>query len=393
MISLVPLLKRSALTLSLLSPLLLTGCGGDYNPELDGVPGSSGAKTGLQLSVPVPPTVSYPDDGTGTTQMTLQFSVRDRAGLPLGANEFDAQLLVDDRPVDVESGLKQTAEDLDVNLYFGMVLDASYSMIQHTPPAFEPMKTAASNSYQEVIDLWKNRPGKVKFSLIWFDSVINQAHQGVGGMGDWLPVDILTIPTPSSDGGYTKLHSAVEVMAKKMKSDYDNGIFRGPRDQYVMLVFSDGADNYSWFDNSSQPMLRATRNGASFYQFGTAGPVSKKPADALQSAVDAISNHPRLTTHVIGLGSEIKSSELQQLATAGHGVFQSNPSSEKVAELFQRVMKEFTTLQTRLATVPLSPGEYKISLVVTNKATGESGRYDFKIYAGDKGAKVIKAPL
>jgi hypothetical protein len=182
-------------------------------------------------------------------------------------------------------------------------------------------------------------------------------------------------------------------MAKKMKAEYDGGLFKGARDQYVMLVFSDGADNYSWFDNSSPQVLKTTTNGASFYQFGTAGPVSKKPADAMQSAIDAITSHPRLTTHVIGLGSDIKSSELQQLATAGHGVFQSNPSSEKVAELFQRVMKEFTTLQTRLATVPLAPGEYKISLVVTNKATGESGRYDFKILAGGPDAKVITAPM
>jgi hypothetical protein len=56
-----------------------------------------------------------------------------------------------------------------------VVLDASFSMTQHNQPAFEPMKTAASDSYQHVLDLWSTRPGTVKFSLIWFDEVMNQS--------------------------------------------------------------------------------------------------------------------------------------------------------------------------------------------------------------------------
>ncbi len=56
-------------------------------------------------------------------------------------------------------------------------------------------------------------------------------------------------------------------------------------------------------------------------------------------------------------------------------------------------MKEFTTLQTRGAEIPLPPGDYKITLVVTNKATGQAGQYNFKIRAGGPDAKVITAPL
>lgn len=386
MMSLVPLLKRSALTLSLLSPLLLTGCGGDYNPELDGVPGSSGAKSGLQLSVPVQPTVAWKPSNS-TTQMIMQFSVRDNAGLPLSADEFNVQIRVNDGPPDTESLLSQAAEDLKVNLYFGMVLDASYSMTQHTPPAFVPMKSAARDSYQEVLDLWKNRPGDVKFSMVWFDGVINQSQDVPNASRYWQPGDILAIPAPQP-GAFTKLYSAVDVMAKHMKTEYDKGVFSGPRDQYVMLVFSDGADNYSWVDNSitkpKQPLI--TDTSASYNQFGTS-------PTTLAAAKQSIANHPRLTTHVIGLGSAINKDELQQIATAGHGTFQSNPSSENVAQLFQSVMKEFTTLQTRGAEIPLPPGDYKITLVVTNKATGQAGQYSFKIRAGGPDAKVITAPL
>lgn len=399
--SVVSRFKYPVSILSLLVLPLLASCGGGYNPDAVGTPGSTGTpggtgtKSGLQLSVPIQPTVSFPGDGKGLTQMVVQFSARDKAGNPLGSDEFDVELRVNDRPVDVESLLNQSSEELGVNLSFGMVLDASYSMAVGNVPAFGPMKTAARDSYQEVLDLWKNRPGKVKFSVVWFDSLIKQSQSGPGGQGDWLPGDLLTILPPVQDGGQTKLYSAVEVMAKQMKADYDSGIFIGPRDQYVMLVFSDGADNYSWFDNSKQSnQLLTTSTGASYRQFGTAGPASQQPADALAQTLAAITNHPRLTTHVIGLGEAINTEELKKIATAGHGVFQNgNLTESSIGELFQRVMKEFTTLQTRGAAIPLPPGDYKISLVVTNKATKEAGQYNFSIHAGDNDAKVITAPL
>lgn len=381
--------KHPALILSLLALPFIASCGGGYNPDAvgpPGTPGSTGTKSGLQLSVPVQPTVTWKPSNS-TTQMIMQFSARDGSGQPLSADEFDVQIRVNDGPPDTESLLSQSAEDLKVNLYFGMVLDASYSMTQHTPPAFVPMKNAARDSYQEVLDLWKNRPGEVKFSMVWFDGVLNQSQDVPNAMRYWQPDDIIAIPTPMP-GAFTKLYSAVDVMAKNMKSEYDKGVFNGARDQYVMLVFSDGADNYSWVDNSvskpSQPLI--TDTSASYNQFGT-------PSTTLAAAKQSIASHPRLTTHVIGLGSAINKDELQQLATAGHGAFQSNPSSENVAELFQRVMKEFTTLQTRGAEMPLSPGDYKITLVVTNKATGQAGQYNFKIRAGGPDAKVITAPL
>ena len=83
----------------------------------------------------------------------------------------------------------------------------------------------------------------------------------IGAARDWEPDDILTIPAPAS-GTSTKLNSAVKVMADFMQSEYDSGVFNGERDQYVMLVLSDGADNYSFFDNSHLNASLTTSSGA-----------------------------------------------------------------------------------------------------------------------------------
>ena len=381
---LMPLFKRVVVVSSISILLLLSACGGNYSPNAETETGEGNNPSGIQLVVPVQPTVVWKDTNK-TTQMILQFSVKDGEGRPISADKFDVQMNINNQSVDVESLINQSSVDLEVNLYFGMVLDASNSMTLHNPPAFEPMKVAARDSYQEVLDLWSGRPGDVKFSAIWFDSLINQAVYSPANTSDWRPIDILSIPKPV-EGSFTKLYAAVDQMAVHMKSEFDNGVMNGPRDQYVMLVFSDGADNYSWVDNSDlSSQVLTTDVGASYEQFGVM-PVS------LASAKQRIESHPRLTTHVIGLGSAIKADELLQLATAGHGVFLSNPSSENVAALFQQVMKEFTTLQTQGLEVPLQPAldEYKISLVVTNSDTGDTDYYDFYVRVGDESAVLVE---
>ena len=249
-------------------------------------------------------------------------------------------------------------------------------MTQHNPPAFVPMTTAARDSYQEVLDLWSTRPGEVKFSLLWFDEVMNQSQNS------WAPDDILSIPEPIIPKA-TKLDSAVKVMADHLQEEYNNGVFNGTRDQYVMLVFSDGADNYSWFPNDnigSSP--KTSESGASYQQFGTI-------ATTLEEATQAISGHPRLTTHVIGLGSAINTAELTQIAEAGNGSYQANPSSENIAQVFKRVLQEFTTILTRGAEIPLQPSDYQFTLTVKSKNTGATDSYSFMMHAGDSTAAVI----
>lgn len=361
---------------------ILSACGGGGGGGID-IPVTGPASSGVTLDVTQEPQVTWLSTN-GKTQVILQFSVRDNDGQPLTEDQVNVELELDSDPIDVESLLNQSSTELEVNIYFAMVLDASFSMTQHDPPAFEPMKIAARDSYEQVLDLWSTRPGSVKFSLIWFDEVMNQSLYNTGLARDWLPDDILSIPAPAA-GTATKLNSAVEVMADYLQSEYDSGIYNGTRDQYVMLVFSDGADNYSYWDNSMLDVALATSSGASYRQFGTA-------PTTLEQAETAVGAHPRLTTHVIGLGSAINANELRRIAEAGDGTFQTNPSSQNIGSLFERVLREFTTIQTRGAEIPLAPGDYDFTLTVSNKAGGASASYQFRMHAGDPDARVISIP-
>ena len=368
----------SGLLLASLGILSACGGGGDdgFNLPVAGPPASSG----VTLDVTQEPQVTWLSSN-GKTRVILQFAVRDSDGQPLTEDQVDVELEIDSDPIDVESLLNQSSTELEVNLYFAMVLDASFSMTQHNPPAFEPMKTAARDSYQQVLDLWSTRPGSVKFSLIWFDEVMNQSLYNVSLARDWLPADILSIPAPAA-GTATKLNSAVEVMADYLQSEYDSGVYNGTRDQYVMLVFSDGADNYSYWDNSIVDVPLVTSSGARYRQFGTV-------PTTLEQAETVVGAHPRLTTHVIGLGSAINADELGRIAEAGDGTFQANPSSQNIGSLFERVLREFTTIQTRGAEIPLAPGDYDFTLTVSNTAGGGSASYRFRMHAGDPDARVI----
>ena len=95
---------------------------------------------------------------------------------------------------------------------------------------------------------------------------------------------------------------------------------------------------------------------------------------------------------MIGLGSAINANELTQIAAAGDGIFQNNPSSQNLGTLFQRVLQEFTTIQTRGAEIPLPPGDYEFTLTARNKAGGNPSSYKFRMHAGDPQAGVISTP-
>ncbi len=344
-------------------------------------PTSSPSSTkSLQLEVPTPPVVTW-DDSNGKTTVVVQYTVRDGNNRPMPKNKYDVALYLNDKPVDIESLLDEAAEELEVNLYLSMVLDASSSMTLGSTPAFEPMKTAARNSFQSAIDAWSIRPGEVKFSLIWFNEVINQSLYDANAMKDWLPADILSIPAPSG-GSATKLYSAVEAMSKHLQREYNDGIFNGPRDQYVMLIFSDGADNYSFFDNSSINQQLSTPSGALYQQYGT-------PPTTLEALKPLIENHPNLTVHVIGLGANILKEELEKIASFGGGISLDNPDSENIGQLFEQVMNEFITLETRGAEIPLPAGEYAFSLRITDKETKQEAEYSFQFKGGDYDAGVM----
>lgn len=338
--------------------------------------GNTSGSSELSLTVSSDPDVSW-NEADSTTTVTVQFVVRDGDGVPLEEDEYDVSLLVNDLPVNSEAMLGQESEELEVNLYLSMVLDASSSMLLHTPSAFAPMTQAAENTYQEAKNLWLTRPGEIKFSAIWFNNLINQSHDDEATK-IWQPSDLSSISSPPPSGAFTKLYSAISVMTEHLQSEYTSGVFNGSRDQYVMLIFSDGDDTYSHVDNAetNPNQLRTTLSGASFHEFGTV-------ATTIEDTTALVQSHPRLTTHVIGLGSEINKAKLEEIANAGNGVFLENPSSEKIDELFDRVMKEFTTMQTNGVKFPFLPGEHKFTLRVTDKTSEESDDYTFNFRAGE----------
>ena len=345
-----------------------------------GNPQPGGADTPLTIDIASAPVVRW-DPGNGKTTIVVQFSVKGPQGLPLQESDLTIGLNIDERPLDVESILEKSSRELAVNLYFALVLDASFSMIQHQPPAFEPMKQAARRSYRTVLDSWTGRPGEVAFSLMWFDEIVNQSLFDENTQRGWNPDDILDIPDPVP-GRATKLYSATQAMVTFLRNEFQRGVFNNPRDRYVLLLFSDGADNYSFFDNSAFEALHSTPRGALFRRFGT-------PATTLTELTENIAAFPNLTVHVIGLGSAVNETELQAIAEAGNGVLQINPSSENIDQLFQRVVDELTTIQTHGATIPLPPGEYTFSLVVTEKGSGMTATKSFRFRGGDAGTTLL----
>ena len=384
------LLSTRFLTLgiSLVLTVMLSACGGSSGGGGGGgsAPGGGGTPTsGVTLDILQEPEVAWLST-TGRTKVVLQFTAHDTNGRPLTEDEVEVELEVDGSPVDVESRLDQSSEELEVNLYLGLVLDASFSMLQYTPSAFDEMISAAQNIFEEMLELWDARQGEVKVSVLWFNDFMNQSVTNAGVGRDWEPDDIMTIPEPVAGEG-TKLIAAVKTMADFLKSEYDNGEFDGDRDQYVMLSITDGAENQSFFDNSDYSLDLTTTSGASYRQFGTA-PVTPEDAAA------AVTAHDKLTSHVLGVGTETEQQRdlLQMFVTPDIGVFETNLSSASIGELFSQVLRRFTTIQTQGAAIPLPPGDYSFTLRVRNRSGGEPGRYTFTMHAGEPSAAFISAP-
>ncbi len=366
-------LRHVALTL--LVGLSLVGCGADdYNPE-----GTEQGGT-ITLELSGTPTVGY-DPIAGRTTVVVQFVARGRDGVPLSPSDVAVEMLVDDRALDNESLLQASAEELTASLHYGLVLDASGSMRQHIPEAFTPMKTAARKSVDEGVTLWLNRPGAFSWDASWFNDYLFHRQDS------WQPADLESIPAPEFNAA-TKLYAAVQFMAQEMRTAYLAGTAAGTRDQHVMVVFSDGADNLSNFDNSAIPTTTFTTPTNKAYQRFGWGPTT------LDDAVTAVQAHPNLTVHVLAMGAQLNPGDydkLKQLSGAGNGQFLANTASGGTAQLFERVTKEFTTLQTRGASIPQQSGEHTFRLVVKGIASTAQAAQEFRYQAGP-GGQVLPSP-
>ncbi len=361
-------LVSTALFISL--AILLAGCSSDEQSPVNPV------NSTVEIQITSDPTVSF-NENTGKTTAIVQFIARDSAGYPLDSEDVTVELLVDSQPVDNESLLQEDSAELNSSIHLGLVLDASYSMLLHSPPAFDPMKAAASEALDEGLNLFEGRPGTFTWSVSWFNETLSfPSDDG----REWMPSDLLAIPQPGP-GTATKLFAAVERQAQQMLVTHDT-IANGPHDHHVMIVLSDGADNYSWFDNAVFTNQGVTSTGATYDIMGW------QPSD-VDSAVVAIGDHPNLTVHVLGLGSSVQDSELQPLVTAGGGRYIKNPSSSEVGALFDSVTREFATIQNHGATIPLPPGDYQFKLRVRTADGRARDDYSFDFHAGDAEAGVL----
>jgi hypothetical protein len=106
-------------------------------------------------------------------------------------------------------------------------------------------------------------------------------------------------------------------------------------------------------------------------------------------AVAAIQGHPNLTVHVLGLGSSVRDDQLQALADAGNGRYLKNPSASQVGALFDEVTREFATIQDHGATVPMQPGDYRLTLRVWTADRRARDDYSFNFHGGDTDAGVL----
>lgn len=306
--------------------------------------GSSESSASAPISLEETSVTACTQADDGKTLVTVQFVARRADGQPLGADEVAVDLWIDGAPIDPEALLDADAEELASSLDLWLVLDTSTSMVASA--SFAPMLEAARALVTDVDASFVDRPGTFTWSANWFAERLAEA------IGPWTPDDLLGVPPPPP-GTATKLFAAVEHAALSMDEALAEGVASGPRDRRVMVVFSDGRDNYSWWDNHTESGGGVTPSGAAYAELGW-------PPTDLDRAIAAIGTDAGRTVYVLGLGDglEVTEGDLTALADAGHGWYRYEPQPERVDVLFDAVAQQFTTLQTVGALIPLPPGVY-----------------------------------
>lgn len=353
------------------------GCGGPI-PGVNGPP-LPGAQGTARLELQGTPTASY-DPVTGKTTVVLDFLVRDGDGKAVDPAAVTFRRSVDGRPTDVESVPDFTDTKLASDLTLGMVLDASYSMTTWQPPAFTSMKQAALDSERSIRARYQAfNAGTFQGLVGWFQDQYLCAPSSPA-MPD---AAVLDIPTPHP-GDATKLLAATAQMVDRVKAAYDASPARHPSDQFAIVLFTDGWDNYSWHDDAAAAPRSYPATGGSFACAGP-GPMT------LPELVAKITAFPELKVHVIALGNEVKAAELQAIASAGRGRLVANPDSSQVASLFAEITREFTTVRRDGIKMPLPPGDYEyLETATVGAATALVG---FRFHAGDANAAVDPASV
>ncbi len=316
------------------------------------------------------------DPTVGTTTIVVQFVARNAHNVPLESDDLTVELRINGERVDVEGILKEDSEQLRTSTYLTLVLDASYSMLEQEPPAFGPMLAAARKTVASGRKLYADRPGVFDWSLYWFSDRIFTPLETTSGT-QWGETDIERIPAPRP-GTFTKLYAALEVAVEESKL-FAEEFANDARDQHMIVVLSDGADNYSWFPNTDITGTGTAGTNRSYKYFGYR-------ATSQSKIVDLIRSHPSLRLNVIGLGSAVRDEELRSLAQAGKGTYFKNPKSDQLDKVFDRVALELTSIQTRGATVPLPSGDYRLDVVVRQRGANAKAVHSLEFHGGDAAA-------
>jgi IPT/TIG domain len=338
------------------------------------------------------PTVSF-DAAIGTTTILVDYLVRDSDGVLLDDSDVDVRLFVDDEQLGAggrfgESVLDRNAQELDLNVLVMLVLDASYSLQQFDPPQFGPTLNAAQKLVDEGSKIWRNRGGTFAWNVVWFDELISRPdpeHMRSFRIGN--------IPQPEP-GNFTKLYSAISNGLEFSASLLAQGVAAGARDRHVLVVFTDGLDNLSTFNNPEVMREGRLRNGDPYPRVGWR-------ATGLDDVLAEIAQHPlyptNLTVHAIALGSSCSQTPaggacfdadaLGDIAQVGFGQLLASPRN--VANLFDLIQREFTTLQSSGAVVALSPGDYQFRLVAERHNHSASGELRFPFEVGSNGAGLV----
>lgn len=319
----------------------------------------------------------------GTTTMEVKFVVRDPTGKTIAPRfnsvnaptELATELFVDTFPLDVEAEIKFYSDLLESDLAMSLVLDSTPSMLEHDPPAFVPMKSAAASILRRTKDLWEAQGSSFHWELSWFNSLI---YRPLTNNADepWTIDDVLSIPQPE-DQSYTGLYKAVSYMAGVHRQLYLDGIAAGERDQHVMIIFTDGDDNYSYVDNSdSANEIEGNSENKLFWQGFGYQATRKEDLAAIISAV------PNLKTFVIGFGDGVVGQNLVEIAQTGNGSYFYGENSTGLVKLFETVGKEIITEQTLQAKMPLQPATYLFTIESTHIDTGVNGQFNYNLTVG-----------
>ncbi len=331
------------------------------------------------------------DRRIGTTTVILDYVVHDGLGNPVAPEAYRTKLFLDGNLLGSgiydETVLGSDARELELNLFLMLVLDASFSLERFGTPQFDAMLRGAEDLVLRGADLWSRRAGAFDWSVVWFDALLARPDP------DFVSTFRLTnIPRPEP-GDFTKLYSAIGAGLEVSAEQRAEGIAAGARDRHVVVVFTDGRDNLSSFENPDVSEEGRLANGDPFRRFGWR-------ATNLNDVVTEIADHPaypeQLTVHTVALGDScgatsdstcVDSVALSQIARVGLG--REFASQDDAGELFGDVLREFETLASDGALLALEPGTYTFDVVVERLDGSAVGELRFLFAVFDQSAEFL----